>query len=145
MAKLLTDLMCYQLFHVVKLNNEQVDERMRRFELSRTQWKVIVRFNFLPNPCSQQALLHAIGIDRAHLTRTLDQLEKRELVNRLPMPGNRRAMQVELTISGKQLLKKMEVVMQQGNDQLLNGFTATERKQLERYVKRLASNISGEV
>jgi DNA-binding MarR family transcriptional regulator len=83
-------LLCYKLFALVKANEDFIDKEMSQFDLSRTQWKILIRFNFLEVPCPQQQLLKAIDIDAAHLTRVLDQLEKRKLLVRTRLPSDKR-------------------------------------------------------
>ena len=44
----ISSLLCYKLFSLVKLNEQFIDQQMMPFDLSRTQWKLMARFNFLP-------------------------------------------------------------------------------------------------
>lgn len=137
----LSELLCYKLFYVVKLDEQLIDKKMKQYHLSRTQWKVIARFNFLPIPCTQQQLLTSMGIDRAHLTRTLDQLEQRGLVTRERLSTDKRVFNVFPTELGVQLLKKIEKTLKTESDALINGLSKTERATLTKLIGKVESNI----
>jgi len=137
----LSKLLCYKLFYVVKLNEQLIDREMGQFHLSRTQWKVIARFNFLPIPCTQQQLLASMGIDRAHLTRTLDQLEQRGLVVRERLSSDKRAFKVSPTETGVRLLKEIEKTLNSESDMLTNGLSNIEKSELEKLMGKVESNI----
>src|SRR5579872_1010754 len=113
-----SSLLCYKLFLLVKNNEYLIDNEMKQFNLSRTQWKVLIRFNFLPIPCAQQQLLKSMDIDRAHLTRILDQLEQRKLLTRTRLTNDKRGFNVSLTAQGKKLFKKMELILKHDSDTL---------------------------
>lgn len=134
-------LLCYRLFYVVKLNELLIDREMEPFHLSRTQWKVITRFNFLPTPCTQQQLLTSMGIDRAHLTRVLDQLEQRELITRKRLTTDKRVYHVFLTDAGKQVLKKIEQILKSESESIANGLTSNEKSTLKKLINKIESNI----
>lgn len=137
----LNDSLCYKLFYLVKLNEQLIDQKMKPFNLSRTQWKVLARFNFLPAPCTQQQLLTSMGIDRAHLTRTLDQLQQRELLIRKSVPHDKRAYQVLLTSSGQQLLKKIEQVLTEESSLLSQQIAPEKQVEFEQHLEQIKSNI----
>lgn len=137
----LDDLLCYQLFQVVKLNEQLIDKHMEQFELSRTQWKVIARFNFLPIPCTQQQLLMSMGIDRAHLARTLDRLEARGLIQKERLPNDKRAYHIFLTQTGKHLLHKIEKQLKSGSDILVKGMSTSEQSALTKTLQHIKDNV----
>ena len=137
----LSKLLCYNLFYVVKLSEQLIDRQMEPFDLSRTQWKIIARFNFLPTPCTQQQLLTSMGIDRAHLTRTLDQLEQRGLIIRERLHTDKRAFNVFPSAAGTKLLKKIEKTLKAESDILINGLSKFEKSTLKKLIGKVESNI----
>ncbi len=141
----LTNLLCYKLFNVVKVNEQLIDRAMEPFHLSRTQWKVMARFNFLALPCTQQQLLTSMSIDRAHLTRTLDQLEQRGLIVRERLASDKRAYNVFPTKDGIRLLKKIEQILQAESHSLARGLSQKEKSMLGKLLDRVASNILEEL
>ena len=141
----LNALLCYRLFYIVKLNEQLIDKKMEPFNLSRTQWKVIARFNFLPTPCTQQQLLASMGIDRAHLTRTLDQLEQRGLLAKERLAHDKRAYNISLTQSGRNLLKAMEKILKSESEIMVQRLSQAEISDLTNLINRVESNILTEL
>lgn len=141
----LDDLLCYKLFKVVKLNEQLIDNGMKPFSLSRTQWKIMARFNFLTIPCSQQEMLTSMGIDRAHLTRALEQLEIRDLVQRKRLSTDKRAYNISPTAKGRLLIKKIEKVLANESALLLSGLSKKESECLNKALRNVELNIVREL
>jgi MarR family transcriptional regulator for hemolysin len=135
-----SSLLCYKLFFLVRTNEHFIDKRMKQFDLSRSQWKALIRFNFLPNPCTQQQLLKSLEIDRAHLTRILDQLEQRKLIIRTRQINDKRNFIIALTTSGKSVLQKMIEIMQCDSNELVAGFSAHEVNIFEKLLHKATEN-----
>lgn len=114
-----------------------IDQRMKALNLSRTQWQVLSRFNFLPQPCPQQALLKCLDIDRAHLTRTLAQLEKLKLLTRIETPTDRRARFINLTKQGQATQKKVEQILHAENELMLVSLSQEENDQFNAILDKL--------
>lgn len=132
----------YQLLSLVRDNEHWISREMLPLDLSRTQWKVLVRFNFLPAPVGQQDLLKSVDIDRAHMTRTLDQLEERGLVTRERQKVDKRACYIALTASGKKLLAQIEILLEKHSELLVAGLTTDEQKALNSAIAKMSNNMS---
>lgn len=140
-----SSLLCYRLHFLVRSNEHWLDLQMKKWSLSRTQWKILARFNFLPVPCLQQNLLKSMDIDRAHLTRSLDQLEQRRLIRRERLPNDKRALNIFLTAQGKNLLKKLEKTLQQESDTISSVLTRNEKRLLDIFLKKMTDKILDEL
>ena len=77
-------------------------------------------------PASQQRLASAAGMEGPTLTRHLDQLESAGLVRRTPHPGDRRAVQVELTPAGLALHGELLEVVIAFNRRLTAGLSEAD-------------------
>ena len=137
----LSNLLCYRLFSVVKANEQLIDKHMAPLHLNRTQWKVIARFNFLPKPCSQQHLLASMGIDRAHLTRTLEQLEQKSLIRKERQLGDKRAYTITLTQKGQAILETVEKILKMESDSVEVGLSATEKSIFKELINKIEANV----
>lgn len=137
----LSNLLCYRLFFVVKANEQLIDKHMAPLHLNRTQWKVIARFNFLPMPCTQQHLLASMGIDRAHLTRTLEQLEQKSLIRKERQLGDKRAYTITLTQKGQAILEAVEKILKMESDSVEVGLSATEKSIFKELINKIEANI----
>lgn len=141
----LNDLLCYKLFKVVKLNEQRIDRGMEHLQLSRTQWKIMARFNFLDIPCAQQEMLISMGIDRAHLSRSLEKLEARKLIKRERLSSDKRSYNITPTTEGQELIKQVEKILKDQSDSLVVGITEEERSCLEKALNKIEINIVDEL
>lgn len=141
----LNDLLCYKLFKVVKLNEQLIDKGMEQLQLSRTQWKIMARFNFLDIPCTQQKMLTSMGIDRAHLTRSLEKLEARKLIKRKRLDSDKESYNISPTTKGQQFIKQIEKILKDESDSLVAGISEQESHCLKNALEKVEANILGEL
>ena len=72
------------------------------------------------------------------MTSRLDKLEHAALVRRLPDPADRRALLVELTPSGRELVERSMASLVQMRADQLHALTAAERRQLIETLRKLS-------
>ncbi|MEO8384419.1 MAG: MarR family transcriptional regulator, partial [Betaproteobacteria bacterium] len=58
----------------------------------------------------------------------IDRLEKDEFIVRNPVPGDRRARSLALTVPGKRLISKIEAVVEALREELMTGFSVAQLK-----------------
>ena len=90
---------------------------------------------------SIQALADGTGLANATLTSMLDRMERRQLVKRLPAPGDRRKTLIALTPKARALEQKYRAVSERMNELTYQGFSAEEAAQLETYLERVLDNV----
>ena len=78
-----------------------------------------------------------LKITSATLTGIVDRLEKSDLVERRPHPEDRRAILVCLTGKGQKYAKNINRIMDEANQEFLNGFTLEESQLLRGLLKRV--------
>jgi DNA-binding MarR family transcriptional regulator len=78
----------------------------------------------------QQELGAAMGIDPSTMVSLLDDLERAGLAKRRPRPTDRRAREVVITPKGRRALERGRRLAGQVEDEVLQGLTAAERRQL---------------
>lgn len=81
------------------------------------------------------------GLANATLTSMLDRMERRQLVKRLPAPGDRRKTLIALTPKARVLEQKYRAVSERMNELIYQGFSAEEAAQLEAYLERVLDNV----
>ncbi|MCP3712616.1 MarR family transcriptional regulator [Paraburkholderia sp. CNPSo 3274] len=76
------------------------------------------------------------------MTRKLDSLEKRGLIERIRSISDRRSVELALTVNGRQLLREtLPHIVETSNRQLL-GFTMDEVATVKRLLERMIVNLS---
>ena len=78
----------------------------------------------------QQQIGSAMGIDPSTMVSLVDQLERAGLAKRRPHPQDRRAREVLITPKGRKALKRGRELAGEVEDDVLQGLTDAERRQL---------------
>jgi MarR family transcriptional regulator for hemolysin len=84
----------------------------------------------------QQELGTAMGIDPSTMVSLIDQLEGAGLAKRRPSPTDRRAREVLITPKGRRLLERARRLLNDVEDEVLGGLSASERDQLTTLMRR---------
>jgi DNA-binding MarR family transcriptional regulator len=82
------------------------------------------------NGQNQQQIGSSMGIDPSTMVALVDQLEGAGLAERRPHPRDRRARAVTITAKGRRTLKRGRELAKGVEGDVLQGLTATERRQL---------------
>jgi len=86
-------------------------------------------------------LMSLLGTDTAGMTKLLDRLQAKGLIQRQPHPTDRRAVLVTLTGAGHALLPRARPAFGRVTRQLLAGFTEEEIVQLTGMLERMLGNL----
>jgi DNA-binding MarR family transcriptional regulator len=89
-------------------------------------------YRLTPTRLSVEALISTAG-----MTNRLDRLEAAGLVRRLPDPGDRRGILVELTEEGRELVDAAVDAHRGLSKRLLGGLEAREREELDQLLRKL--------
>jgi DNA-binding MarR family transcriptional regulator len=89
---------------------------------------------------TQAAIADALGYDRSHLVGLLDELERRELVERRRDRVDRRRHLVSLTPAGKKALGKLRAIAQQVESEFLAPLSPEERQTLHALLLELSAH-----
>jgi DNA-binding MarR family transcriptional regulator len=90
---------------------------------------------------SQNALAERLHISPSWMVAIVDQLEKRELLERKPHARDRRVRNLHLTSGGKKLLKQAEQRAQRFDRQVTDGLAEKEVGQLLELLDRVAAGL----
>jgi DNA-binding MarR family transcriptional regulator len=110
-------------------------------DLNLTQASVLA-FLHESGPLRQTQLARRLGVGRAAMGTTVDQLERRGLVERQPDPDDRRAWHVTITQAGKDLVGPIQQIDEVLRAELRLDVSKAERQQLAKLLLRLQSNLA---
>jgi DNA-binding MarR family transcriptional regulator len=82
-----------------------------------------------------------LSYDAGAMTRMIDRLEAKGLVNRRRCPEDRRLVKLELTEAGLAALPKLRACSVRVLNRLLHGFSPAEARQLEGFMVRMLQNV----
>jgi DNA-binding MarR family transcriptional regulator len=82
-------------------------------------------------------LAQCFGVEKATLTGVVDRAEQRGLVRRSPVPGDRRALHVILTDTGRQSATAFHAEATEELTHLLSALSATDREDFRRSIAKI--------
>jgi MarR family transcriptional regulator, lower aerobic nicotinate degradation pathway regulator len=89
-------------------------------------------------PSEQRQLVEATGSDKAGIMRVVDDLERKGLAVRKPVPGDRRVRAVEITAKGLELFDAAHAAAEPLAERLVSPLTPAEAEQLTDLLDRLS-------
>ena len=95
---------------------------LRGYDLTVAQFNVLFSLKFKTREWTQSDLGKRLVVTRASVTSVLDKLERKGLVSRDAVPGNRRIYHVSLTAEGSVLVDTVEPVYRAAIHQILANF-----------------------
>jgi DNA-binding MarR family transcriptional regulator len=115
-----------------------VDEQLAPLELTAAQ--VIIMAWLATGAKSASDLCKGISYDAGAMTRMIDRLEKKALIRRERCPDDRRLVYLELTNEGQTAYPLVREISRKVVNRFLRGFTKTEARQLEGFLRRMVEN-----
>ncbi|MBD2034491.1 MarR family transcriptional regulator [Phormidium sp. FACHB-592] len=115
-----------------------LEAHLARYGLSMGKFTLLMQLlqveesGLTPSECAERS-----GVTRATITGLLDGLEREDLVERRPWPGDRRMLSVHLTEKGKNLLAQMLPDHFCRTTELMVNLSATEKKTLIRLLQKV--------
>jgi len=118
----------------------QKNFRQEGVEITIEQWSVLYHL-WKKNGMSQQELCNATFRDKPSITRLLDNLEKQQLVRRLPSSTDRRLNLIELTEAAKQLQEKTMALASTTLNEALEGVSVEDIERAKRVLQQVYDNL----
>ena len=121
-----------QLCRVVQGIHAQISER---HELTPVQARLICVLAFGPRGMAE--LAQCFGVEKATLTGVVDRAEQRGLVRRSPVPGDRRALHVTLTDTGRRAATAFHAEATERLSHLLSSLPSRDREHFRRSMAKI--------
>lgn len=129
---------CYCIVKIAMRLRARLDERLAPFQLISPQYAMLRLVN-LEGAMTQVELGSYMAMDKATMVRMIDALEQRDYLRRTQSLTDRRAKLLELTTSGRKLLKKIDGLRDAVEEEFFAPLTPKEKATLRDIVSRLLS------
>jgi DNA-binding MarR family transcriptional regulator len=129
----------HQLINLMMQMRREVEKRMAQHGLTDAQWKPLWMLK-IGRATTANELAREMDIDAGAVTRMLDRLEAKGLVERVRSEADRRVVHLRLSAAGDSVAKKVPFVLAAVNNDFLRGFSEADWKQLRRLLGRMADN-----
>jgi DNA-binding MarR family transcriptional regulator len=116
-----------------------VDGRMQSLELTAMQWEPLLMLA-LGRADTVAALARECNVDCGAMTRMLDRLEQKELLQRRRSDSDRRVVHLALTAKGRDAAGQIPQVLREELQRHLDGFSPSERTLLTELLTRMLGN-----
>ena len=125
--------------NLVNLMRREVELRMAAHDLTDAQWKPLW---LLASGRADSALEMArlLDMDAGAVTRLVDRLEAKGLLERTRSESDRRVVHLRLTAAGQAAAAQVPHVLASVNNDFLRGFTRGEWEQLRGLIERMTAN-----
>jgi DNA-binding MarR family transcriptional regulator len=132
-----------RLSRIYTLARARVDAVFAAHGLDQGQFDVLatLRRSGPPYRLSPTALSSALLVSSGGMTNRLDRLERAGLVARHRDPADRRALQIELTLKGRELLDATLSEHVANEERILAPLTREERDELDRLARKLLAGL----
>lgn len=139
----LEDLILFQIDKTSKVSKVYSQREFDKVGLGITidQW-VLLKIIQGSGQLSQKELADKSLRDPASITRTLDLLEKKGYVERMPVEGNRRQHNIVVTKAGEKFITKHMKMVNEHRELSTKGFTKKEMETLMALLLRIQENMS---
>jgi len=126
--------LCYQALR------RTVEQGLRAYGLTLPQRDVLLAL-YQEGPLDQSALRDRLGLEQSSVSRLVDGLVRRELVELQAGESDRRVRIAHITTSGRELLLQTPGSSELGGHIMLDGLDSQERTELVQLLRRCADNL----
>lgn len=116
-----------------------LDKKLAPFAVTAAQWSILIRC-LSDGPQPPGALTRQLAVDASAVTRLLDRLSAKGLVVRKESLSDRRAIFVELTPKGREMVVRLPPLAMEVLEQFLDGFSKSDVDRFRDYLQRLVQN-----
>jgi DNA-binding MarR family transcriptional regulator len=130
----------YLLNHVVDRYNKLFKQALKSVGLTIPQWRVVAVLNSFDG-LSFTEIQELTVIDQPTLSRTVDQMAKRDIVVRASRPDDARFAVVSLTAKGREMYNAVWPVAWNAYALGVRGLSGEEQEQFAQILKRILTNL----
>ncbi|MEH6563982.1 MAG: MarR family transcriptional regulator [Halopseudomonas sp.] len=124
------------LGRVHRLWRSAINQTVGELGITEARWAVLMHLDKVGEGCTQQALATELAIEMPSLTRTLNQLEEQQLIERRRDEADRRVHCLWFTAQGREQVRLLEVHIAQVREDIYRGLS---HQQLDAFAEVLLS------
>lgn len=129
----------HRLMNLMSLMRREVETRMAQHGLTDAQWKPLWMLQ-MGRATTAMELAREMSVDAGAITRMLDRLETKGLIERVRSETDRRVVKLRLTAAGEAVVEHVPHVLAAVNNDFLRGFSDKEFQQLHHLLDRMVAN-----
>ncbi len=130
----------YHIHEVARLFRRRFEEEARSHGVTLPQWRTLAEI-YRNEGISQVALAAIVDSDPMTLSKILERLEKRGLIERYPDPRDSRAKLARITTAGTIVVETARKVGQAIHARAVAGLSAAEERDLKQALGRVRDNL----
>lgn len=120
--------------------SHQLTQLFQPYDVTSEQWSIMFCLTD-EDGITHKELARKTEKDRANVTRLVDQLERKGLVQRVNNPEDRRSIQLYLTETGKEIVDKLIPIEQSFIENMLSGISEEEIAQFTAVMSKVNQNL----
>jgi len=129
----------YMMRRIIALVGAEVDEALEPQGLTSAQWVPLLKLH-TGHASTVAELARECQLDAGAMTRLLDRLEAKGLVERVRSSEDRRVVNLQLTGDGREAAKQIPAVLCKVQNAFLEGLSVEEWQQLKALLRRILDN-----
>ncbi|MEI8030597.1 MAG: MarR family transcriptional regulator [Comamonadaceae bacterium] len=129
----------YMIRRVLASVAHEVERQLVASDLTNAQWVPLLKL-FMGRASTVAELARECQLDAGAMTRLLDRLEAKGLCRRVRSVADRRVVNIELTVEGRQAAKGIPDVLSRVQNAHLSGFSVEEFETLKGFLRRMLDN-----
>lgn len=131
----------FLLTEAARLLRKLIDRRLQPLGLTRAQWSVLAILS-RHDGLSQSQVAEELEIEKTTAGRLIDHIEKSGLIERRPIPGDRRLWGVHLTERARPLIAEVEQIILSTRADMLRSLSSEQQRHLTEALYMLKTNLS---
>lgn len=104
---------------------------------SDAQFNILVLLKDSKNPLTQNDLSKKLLVDKSNVTGLLDRLQKQDLIQRIPVEGDRRSYHIHLTKAGTKMIAKLDALYLKKVQSIMKNMNERDCKDIIRITKKM--------
>lgn len=134
------DALTFRFEDVPRLLRRIFDMAIEGYDLNRSQWRLLA-YVLRDEGMTQTELARSLELERATVGQAIDALERKQFVERIKSPGDRRVWRIHATAMGRQLVPELRETINEIYEQMFAGFSKQEISSLHGFLERIMTNL----